>query len=118
MDDMADGFVLVSPEPADIPPLSRPNNPAMDTDRSYLPSISDCIDGWSPKLRPISLKIHDNPELNYKEHLAHATLTQFFQGLNGWEVIPRAYGIQTAFMAIFDSGRKGPVVSFNAEYGQ
>lgn len=31
---------------------------------------------------------------------------------------PSAYDIPTAFVAVFDSGRRGPVVSFNAEYGE
>ncbi|KAI5370007.1 Putative peptidase M20, xaa-Arg dipeptidase, bacterial exopeptidase dimerization [Septoria linicola] len=34
----------------------------------------------------------------------------------GWHVTRSAYQIDTAFVAVFDSGRPGPVVSFNAEY--
>lgn len=113
MDDLTDDFVLIYSDLSTHPE----NETSMVTDNTYLPAISRSVDEWSPTLRPISLKIHDNPELNYREHLAHATLTTFFQGLDGWHVIPKAYGIDTAFIAIFDSGRKGPVVSFNAEYG-
>lgn len=117
MDEIVDDFVLVQPEP---PTISRPApvTPNMNSTPDYISSISKCIDEWSSTLRPISLKIHDNPELNYKEHVAHATLVAFFQSLKGWEVVPKAYGINTAFIAMFDSGRKGPVVSFNAEYGK
>jgi metal-dependent amidase/aminoacylase/carboxypeptidase family protein len=35
----------------------------------------------------------------------------------GWKVKPSAYGIETAFIAEFDSGEKGSVISYNAEYG-
>lgn len=79
--------------------------------------ISDFIDSISDDLWPINKKIHDNPELGYMEKIAHATLTQFMQQQTGWEVTPSAYGIETAFIAVFDSGRQGPVVSFNAEMG-
>jgi hypothetical protein len=35
----------------------------------------------------------------------------------GWKVTPSAYGIKTAFIAVYDSGNKGPIISYNAEYG-
>jgi metal-dependent amidase/aminoacylase/carboxypeptidase family protein len=63
------------------------------------------------------LKIHDNPELNYKEFIAYETLTRFLKTRKGWKVTPSAYGIATAFIAEFDSGKKGPLISYNAEYG-
>jgi metal-dependent amidase/aminoacylase/carboxypeptidase family protein len=57
-----------------------------------------------------------------KEFIAHEALTKFIseQRHEGqkWEVTPSAYGIGTAFVAVFDSGKRGPVVSFNAEYGE
>ena len=116
-DEIVDDFVIISAKPSTTRP-DEVDTSVMHSHNDYLASISACIDKWGPKLRPLSLKIHDNPELNYKEHLAHALLTTFFQGLDGWEVVPKAYGIDTAFIAIFDSGREGPVVSFNAEYGE
>lgn len=83
----------------------------------YLDFVSSYIDSISEVLRPISLKIHDNPELNFEEFIAHETLTKFMKGRPGWTVTPSAYGIKTAFIAVYDSGKKGPVISFNAEYG-
>lgn len=83
----------------------------------YLNSISTTIDKLSPVLRPVNLAIHDDPELGYHEVHAHELLTNFFSQQKGWKVTPHAYGIDTAFVAVFDSGRKGPVVSFNIEYG-
>ncbi|KAI9733142.1 MAG: hypothetical protein M1834_003689 [Cirrosporium novae-zelandiae] len=83
----------------------------------YLPYISTYISTTlSPIIWPINLKIHDNPELNYEEHIAHDTLTGFLETRPGWKVTRHAYGIETAFVAVFDGGREGPVVSFNAEY--
>ena len=80
--------------------------------------MSEYIDSISEILRPISLKIHDNPELCYEEFIAHKTLTEFMKTREGWKVTPSAYGIETAFIAEYDSGKKGPVISYNAEYGQ
>ncbi|PNP42297.1 hypothetical protein TGAMA5MH_05979 [Trichoderma gamsii] len=34
---------------------------------------------------------------------------------SGWVVTPSAYGMETAWVAVFDTGKRGPVVSFNAE---
>jgi metal-dependent amidase/aminoacylase/carboxypeptidase family protein len=68
--------------------------------------VSDYIESISEILRPISLKIHDNPELNYEEFIAHETLTRFLKTRKGWKVTPSAYGIATAFIAEYDSGKK------------
>jgi hypothetical protein len=86
----------------------------------YMSPISEHIDALSESLRRLSLKIHDNPEVRYKEFIAHEAITTFIreQGDQNWKVTPSAYGIATAFVAVFDSGRPGPVVSFNAEYGK
>jgi metal-dependent amidase/aminoacylase/carboxypeptidase family protein len=88
------------------------------TQDEYLDFVSHYIDSISEVLRPISLKIHDNPELNYQEFIAHETLVTFMKSRRGWKVTPSAYGIQTAFIAVYDSGREGPVISYNAEYGK
>jgi len=55
--------------------------------------------------------------LNFKEYIAHETLVKFMKTRKGWKVTPSAYGIETAFIAEFESGKKGAVVSYNAEYG-
>ena len=89
----------------------------MDSTPDYLSSISTAISNLSNDLRSISLEIHDNPELRFKEFHAHKVLTEYLQRQKGWDVTPSAYGIVTAFVAVFDTGREGPVVSFNAEYG-
>ena len=78
--------------------------------------ISRTIEQASDDLRRISLTIHDDPELQFKEFHAHEVLTDYLKGQSGWDVTLSAYGLKTAFVAIFDSKKKGPVVSFNAEY--
>ena len=85
--------------------------------KDYLEAIDKHIDDLSDELRHISISIHDNPELQYKEYHAHKVLTEYLTKQN-WKVTPSAYGIDTAFVAVHDTGQDGPVVSFNAEYGR
>ncbi|KAF2089524.1 hypothetical protein K490DRAFT_72274 [Saccharata proteae CBS 121410] len=99
-----DGFVIV--------PVA---DTVFSTHSDYLEAISDYIDAQAEKLWPINIKIHDNPELGYEEKIAHETLTSFLRTRDGWKVTPSAYGLATAFTAVYDSGKKGAVVSFNAE---
>lgn len=87
-----------------------------EIDTSYLNFISESVDALSSALRKVSLEIHDHPELGYKEFHAHGVLTKFLNEQSGWKVTPSAYGIDTAFVAVYDSGKPGPAVSFNAEY--
>jgi len=97
-----------------IDPFHAPITSTLD---EHLDFVSKYIDSISETLRPVSLKIHDNPELNYKEFIAHETLVKFMRTRKGWKVTPSAYGIETAFIAEYDSGKQGPVISYNAEYG-
>ncbi|KAK2012344.1 amidohydrolase [Colletotrichum eremochloae] len=106
----ADDFVLVSH--ADAHPLP-PAGPASSPE--YLDEISAIVDDLAESLWPVNKTIHDNPELGYHEVVAHDTLTAFMRTQPGWKVTPSAYGMKTAWVAVWDSGRKGPVVSFNAE---
>ncbi|KAL2028058.1 hypothetical protein VTO58DRAFT_110746 [Aureobasidium pullulans] len=115
-----DDFILIDH------PCRPPTTSATSTTPSYLPTISTHINTLSPKLRDISLAIHDNPELNYEEFKAYELLVGFFKGLGGWKVEEKACGIETAFIAVFENGGreegkegisgKKRVVSFNAEY--
>lgn len=87
-----------------------------------LPFIDKHIDSISSVLLIINRKIHDNPELCYKEFIAHQALVSFLLARPGWEVDSRPYGMGTAFVAVWQSevkseGRK-KVISFNAEYGE
>ncbi len=84
----------------------------------YLDDISSAVDGIADVLWPVNQKIHDNPELGYEEVIAHATLTSYMKDQLGWKVTPSAYGIPTAWVALYDSGKAGPTVSFNVEMGK
>ncbi|KAF9970298.1 hypothetical protein BGZ73_007020, partial [Actinomortierella ambigua] len=61
----------------------------------------EALDRASPLLRDLSWKIHDHPELGYKEVFAHKTLTDFLE-TQGFKVTRHACGIETAFVADFE----------------
>ncbi|EME48515.1 hypothetical protein DOTSEDRAFT_67527 [Dothistroma septosporum NZE10] len=88
----------------------------LDNYDPYLKTISKHVDALGDDLRKVSLEIHDHPELQYKEFHAHDILTKYLATQPGWEVTSSAYEIETAFVAVFDSGTTGPTISFNAEY--
>lgn len=81
----------------------------------FLDAISHAVDNLLEEFWPINKKIHDNPERGFKEFIAHDALTRFMKSQSGWVVTPSAYGMETAWVAVFDTGKRGPVVSFNAE---
>ncbi|KAI1330830.1 hypothetical protein F5Y16DRAFT_361312 [Xylariaceae sp. FL0255] len=87
----------------------------VNDDHDTLDGISQYIESIADELWRVNKKIHDNPELGFKEFIAHETLTSFMKTRAGWKVSPSVYGMATAWIAVCDSGRKGPVVSFNAE---
>ncbi|KAJ6786929.1 hypothetical protein PWT90_00071 [Aphanocladium album] len=78
--------------------------------------ISQAADAVSADFWPVNQRIHDNPELAWHEFIAHDTLTAFMEAQSGWKVKRSVYGMETAWIAEFDSGRPGAIVSFNAEY--
>ncbi|KAK5728143.1 hypothetical protein LTR17_012152 [Elasticomyces elasticus] len=92
------------------------NAEAMSANKDFLETIGDEVDSLSADMRTISLDIHDHPELQFKEFHAHKVLTEYLNKQAGWVVTPSAYNIGTAFVAVYDSRKKGPVVSYNAEY--
>lgn len=104
-----DDYVLVC--------LRDAEDESSETRLMYLNDVNDFIEGISDELWTINRKIHDNPELGYKEHKAHALLTSVLKSKKGWNVTASAYGMDTAWVAVYDSGKKGPVVSLNVEMG-
>lgn len=113
-----DGFVMV-PGVGEEP---SPNRRATDQDvepPEFLADIDTFIDNVAESLWPLNTFIHENPELAFQEHKAHNALTNFMRAREeGWKVTPSAYGMETAWLAIYDSGRPGPCVSFNVEMGK
>jgi amidohydrolase len=86
-----------------------PQNPFLDAVSSFIDSVADTL--W-----PVNLTIHDNPQLNYHEVIAHKALVDFMRSRRGWKVDAAPYGISTAFIAEYGSDKIGPVISLNAEY--
>ncbi|CAO3650959.1 unnamed protein product [Cunninghamella blakesleeana] len=77
-------------------------------------SIVQTIDDLSPKLREISLKIHDDPELGNHEFHAYQLLTEYLEN-QGFNVICEAVGLKTAFIAEYSNG-EGRRIGFCSEY--
>ncbi|KAK3311766.1 hypothetical protein B0H66DRAFT_618366 [Apodospora peruviana] len=78
---------------------------------------SDVIKGEilarNPEIASINKQIHENPELAYEEYKAHDDFVSILKSL-GFDVTPRAFGVETAFSA--ESGSGGRLLIFNAEY--
>ena len=106
-----DGFILVPSEDRSLAMIDQ------DGSHDYLSDIDDAIGSLRVALKSLNDYIHENPELAFEEHKAHEALTNFMQSQNGWQVTKSACGIDTAWVATYDSGKAGPVVSFNAEMG-
>lgn len=123
----ADGFVLVSHADADMG-----NGPCRCSSSCssfspvappFLEEISSFLEDASVVLWPLNRHIHDHPELAFHEFEAHRRLTAFYEERTigsgdtaaHWSVTREAYGLRTAWVAVYDSGRPGPVVSFNVE---
>lgn len=104
-----DDFVLVN--------HTGPSDVAGTKLSAYQDEINEFIESIAKDLWLVNKYIHDNPELGYQEHKAHAYLTDFMKSKDGWKVTTSAYGLATAWIAVFDTGKKGPVVSFNIEMG-
>jgi len=67
----------------------------------------------SKELRELSRRIHDHPELGYKEVKAAGWLTGYLER-HGFAIEQGIYGLPTAFRASYGSGR--PAVALLAEY--
>ncbi|KAL5116008.1 hypothetical protein ACEQ8H_006126 [Pleosporales sp. CAS-2024a] len=83
----------------------------------YLQDIDKAVEKLKSSLWPLNKYIHENPELAFQEHKAHDALTEYMCSHRAWKVTRSAHGIATAWIAEYDSGLAGPVVSFNAEMG-
>ncbi|KAF2749361.1 putative amidohydrolase [Sporormia fimetaria CBS 119925] len=86
-----------------------------DSVSGYLSIIDKAIESLRDALWLVNQFIHLNPELAFKEYEAHRVLTDFVRSEEGWRVTPSAYGMATAWVAVYDSGKAGPVVSLNIE---
>lgn len=73
------------------------------------------VDNLAPELTDLTLYLHQNPELGMEEHKACRVLTDLLKKHN-FKVTSGVYGCDTAFEAVYNSGKPGPVLAFLAEY--
>lgn len=77
--------------------------------------ITSEIDRRAEQLIALSHAIHDHPELNYEEYFAHDVLVEALRTMAPTATVtPHAYGVSTAFEAVF--GTSGPEVLVLLEY--
>ena len=76
-------------------------------------SIQTEVDANRQELIDLSLKIHRNPELGWKEVQASGWLTDYLEE-NGFKLERGFCGLPTAFKASYGQGK--PVIAFVAEY--
>ncbi|KAL2173016.1 uncharacterized protein P884DRAFT_213166 [Thermothelomyces heterothallicus CBS 202.75] len=114
-----DGFVLVSRKTTQH---SSPNHFPREVEESsssnnnFVSEIGIYIESLGESLWKLNQFLHENPELAFKEYKAHQALTDFLRSREEiWHIMPSACGLETAWIAVHDSGRNGPVVSFNVE---
>jgi amidohydrolase len=77
--------------------------------------VAEAVDQLADELEALSHRIHDHPELAYKEEKAHAWLTEFL-GKRGLRVERGVGGVATAFRATVSGAGPGPTVAILAEY--
>ena len=75
--------------------------------------VKDSVESQRQQLIQVSLNIHDNPELGFKEEKASAWLTSYLEG-SGFHVERGIAGLATAFRAKYGQG--SPRVALLAEY--
>lgn len=114
-----DGFILVPSGPDNKGCRINTNPRQHEEHPRYLAYIDRLVDSLEETLWPLNCFIHQNPELAFREYKAHQALTDFMRSREGgWKVTRSAYGMETAWVAAYDSGNPGPVVSFNVEMGR
>jgi len=77
-------------------------------------AITEAVDRLADELEALSIKIHDHPELAYKEVQACAWLCEFL-GRHGFKIESGTGGVETAFRATIETG-EGPTVAILCEY--
>jgi len=75
--------------------------------------VKDSVESQRQQLIQLSLNIHDNPELGFKEQKASAWLAGYLED-NGFHIERGIAGLPTAFRATYGQGR--PNIALLAEY--
>jgi amidohydrolase len=84
----------------------------LETEKLKL-KVKDIVESQRQQLIQLSLDIHDNPELGFKEEKASAWLTRYLEG-SGFHVQRAIAGLATAFRATYGQGN--PRIALLAEY--
>src|SRR5215470_15080709 len=79
------------------------------------PRVAEAVDRLADDLERLSHRIHDTPELAFKEEKAHAWLTEFLEK-HGASVERGVGGLPTAFRATISGQGVGPTIAIMAEY--
>jgi amidohydrolase len=79
------------------------------------PKVSEAVDQLADELEQLSHRIHDHPELAFKEEKAHGWLTDFLES-HGARVERGVGGLPTAFRATIPGRPAGPTVAILCEY--
>lgn len=77
--------------------------------------VSQVVDEMKEELISLSLDIHKNPELAFKEYKAAASLSGFLEK-HGLDVKRNIAGMETDFSGEFVSGEGGPTIAILGEY--
>lgn len=77
--------------------------------------VAAAVDRLADDLEQLSHRIHDHPELAFKEEQAHAWLTEFLE-THGARVERGVGGLPTAFRATIAGTAAGPTIAIMAEY--
>ncbi|WP_163102680.1 M20 family metallopeptidase [Peribacillus alkalitolerans] len=78
-------------------------------------TIVDHVNELKEDFLGISQYIYEHPELGDEEYQSSQKLMEFLND-HGFQVVKGIVGRETAFKAIFDSGKPGPNVAFLCEY--
>jgi amidohydrolase len=87
----------------------------MSAPRDVKVKVAEAADRLGSELEALSHRIHDNPELAFKEEKAHGWLSDFLEK-HGARVERGVGGLPTAFRATIDGTGRGPTVAILAEY--
>ena len=79
------------------------------------PKVAAAVDRLADELEGLSHRIHDNPELAFREEHAHAWLTEFLEK-HGARVERGVGGFPSAFRATIPGAGPGPTIAIMAEY--
>src|SRR5438094_8346793 len=79
------------------------------------PKVAEVVDRIADDLERLSHRIHESPELAFKEEKAHAWLTEFLEK-HGARVERGVGGLATAFRATISGSGAGPTIAIMAEY--